>query len=83
MRDPVVAPLEERRTQAVLSRRWLDPSQAKDLGALDPEAIARVCADLKQICETQIAFFEPRTKKAPMERYVFMTMVVGDGIVRT
>jgi len=39
------APLEERRTQAVLSRRWLDPNQAKDLGALDPEAIARVCAD--------------------------------------
>jgi ATP-dependent Lhr-like helicase len=39
------APLEERRTQAVLSRRWLDPAQAKDLGALDPEAIARVCAD--------------------------------------
>jgi len=39
------APLEERRTQAVLSRRWLDASQAKDLGALDPEAIARVCAD--------------------------------------
>jgi len=41
--------------------------------------IARVCADLKQICETQIAFFEPRSKKAPMDRYVFMTMVVGDG----
>ncbi|HEV8549679.1 MAG TPA: DEAD/DEAH box helicase, partial [Polyangiaceae bacterium] len=39
------APLEERRTQAVLSRRWLDPAQAKDLGALDPGAIARVCAD--------------------------------------
>ncbi|HEY3497718.1 MAG TPA: DEAD/DEAH box helicase, partial [Polyangiaceae bacterium] len=39
------APLEERRTQAVLSRRWLDPNQAKDLGALDPEAIARVCSD--------------------------------------
>jgi ATP-dependent helicase Lhr and Lhr-like helicase len=39
------APLEERRTQAVLSRRWLDPAQAKDLGALDPEAIARVSAD--------------------------------------
>jgi ATP-dependent Lhr-like helicase len=29
----------------VLSRRWLDPSQAKDLGALDPEAIARVTGD--------------------------------------
>jgi ATP-dependent Lhr-like helicase len=39
------APLEERRTQAVLSRRWLDPNQAKDLGALDPAAIARVCED--------------------------------------
>jgi ATP-dependent Lhr-like helicase len=39
------APLEERRTQAVLSRRWLDPNQAKDLGRLDPEAITRVCAD--------------------------------------
>ena len=36
------APLEERRTQAVLSRRWLDPEAAGDLGALDPAAIARV-----------------------------------------
>ena len=36
------APLEERRTQAVMSRRWLDPQSAADLGALDPEAIARV-----------------------------------------
>jgi predicted metalloprotease with PDZ domain len=41
--------------------------------------MARLQADLKAICETQIAFFEPRTKKAPMERYVFLTMVVGDG----
>jgi ATP-dependent Lhr-like helicase len=39
------APLEERRTQAVLGRRWLDREQAKDLGALDPEAIRRVCED--------------------------------------
>ncbi|MCA9627754.1 MAG: DEAD/DEAH box helicase, partial [Myxococcales bacterium] len=36
------APLEERRTQAVSARRWLSPSQASELGALDPEAIARV-----------------------------------------
>ncbi|MEM8606380.1 MAG: DEAD/DEAH box helicase [Myxococcota bacterium] len=36
------APLEERRTQAVMQRRWLDPTQASDLGALDAEAIARV-----------------------------------------
>jgi len=36
------APLEERRTQAVMARRWLNPESAADLGRLDPEAIARV-----------------------------------------
>jgi len=36
------APLEERRTQAVMSRRWLDPTDAADIGKLDPQAIARV-----------------------------------------
>ncbi|MFM0005215.1 DEAD/DEAH box helicase [Paraburkholderia dipogonis] len=36
------APIEERRTQAVLNRRWTDPSSADDLGALDAEAIDSV-----------------------------------------
>jgi ATP-dependent helicase Lhr and Lhr-like helicase len=36
------APLEERRTQAVIGRRWLAPEAADELGRLDPEAIARV-----------------------------------------
>jgi ATP-dependent Lhr-like helicase len=36
------APLEERRTQAVLTRRTLSAASADDLGALDPEAIRRV-----------------------------------------
>src|SRR6266851_4096891 len=36
------APLEERRTRAVMSRRWLAPEKAADIGRLDPEAIARV-----------------------------------------
>ena len=36
------APLEERRTQAVMARRWLDPQSASELGRLDPEAIAKV-----------------------------------------
>jgi ATP-dependent Lhr-like helicase len=40
------APLEERRTQAVMARRWLAPEQASDLGRLDPEAIARVKAEI-------------------------------------
>ena len=39
------APLEERRTQAVMSRRWLAPEEAAELGRLDPEAIARVRAE--------------------------------------
>src|SRR5271169_613914 len=39
------APLEERRTQAVMARRWLAPETASDLGRLDPEAIARVRAE--------------------------------------
>jgi ATP-dependent Lhr-like helicase len=36
------APLEERRTQAVMARRWLDPQTASDLGRLDTAAIERV-----------------------------------------
>ena len=40
---------------------------------------ARLAADLKKICEYQIALFEPNTKKAPMDRYVFLTLAVGDG----
>ncbi len=35
-------PLEERRTQAVYTRRSLEPSAADELGALDAAAIARV-----------------------------------------
>ncbi|HYU12378.1 MAG TPA: hypothetical protein VEK82_07375, partial [Stellaceae bacterium] len=36
------APLEERRTQAVMGRRWLAPEDAAELGRLDAEAITRV-----------------------------------------
>jgi ATP-dependent Lhr-like helicase len=36
------APLEERRTQAVASRRWGGAEQADDLGRLDADAIAAV-----------------------------------------
>src|SRR5207248_187264 len=36
------APLEERRTQAVMGRRWLAPEDAADIGRLDLEAVARV-----------------------------------------
>ena len=36
------APLEERRTQAVMGRRWIDAAAASELGRLDAQAIARV-----------------------------------------
>ena len=36
------APLEERRTQAVMSRRWGDIESTEDFGRLDPDAIAAV-----------------------------------------
>ncbi len=36
------APLEERRTQAVMGRRWLAPDQAAAIGKLDAEAVASV-----------------------------------------
>jgi len=36
------APLEERRTQAVQTRRWNETDSADDLGRLDPDAIAAV-----------------------------------------
>ena len=47
------APLEERRTQAVMSRRWLDPESAADIGKLDPQAIARVRAEAWPDATTQ------------------------------
>ncbi|MFN7504220.1 MAG: hypothetical protein ACK5Q1_01505, partial [Limnobacter sp.] len=34
--------------------------------------LQRICDDLKPVCEAQIALFEPATKQAPFERYVFM-----------
>src|ERR1700724_4900754 len=39
------APLEERRAQAVMGRRWLDDASAADLGRLDAAAIERVRAE--------------------------------------
>src|SRR5207253_2372009 len=41
------APLEERRAQAVYTRRALDPSSAADLGRLDAAAIARVVDEIR------------------------------------
>jgi ATP-dependent helicase Lhr and Lhr-like helicase len=39
------APAEERRTQAVAARRFIDPTEASELGKLKPEAIKQVCIE--------------------------------------
>ncbi len=36
------APFEERRTNAIRNRRWLDPKEASEFGSLDGEAVRRV-----------------------------------------
>lgn len=41
--------------------------------------LERLADDLKPICEAQIAMFEPKSKRAPFDRYVFMTMAVTEG----
>jgi predicted metalloprotease with PDZ domain len=45
--------------------------------------LQRVAADVQKICAAHIKLFEPKTHAAPFldssDRYVFMTMAVGDG----
>jgi len=40
---------------------------------------ARLCRDLARVCAEQIRLFEPRTRRAPVDRYLFQVMAVGDG----
>jgi ATP-dependent Lhr-like helicase len=46
------APLEERRTQAVSARRWLDPETAAQFGQLDAAAIDAVRAEAWPVAES-------------------------------
>jgi predicted metalloprotease with PDZ domain len=41
--------------------------------------LARLTTDLAKVCETQIRLFEPRTKKAPFDRYAFLITAHADG----
>ena len=41
--------------------------------------LARLCRDLKPICDAHIALFEPRARRAPVDRYLFLATAVGDG----
>ncbi len=66
------APLEERRTQAVSLRRWLDPETASDLGALDADAIVRVRAEAWPDAET------PDELHDALLTFGFLTVNEGD-----
>jgi predicted metalloprotease with PDZ domain len=48
-------------------------------GAINPVDAHLLKKDLKAICDTHIAFFEPGTKRAPFKRYTFIVNAVGDG----
>ncbi|HEX4878466.1 MAG TPA: PDZ domain-containing protein [Limnobacter sp.] len=48
-------------------------------GADEDVDLDRVCKDLKPVCEAQIALFEPDSKRAPFDRYVFMVHATDDG----
>ncbi len=39
----------------------------------------RLASDLRAICTTQSRFFEPRSHRAPMPRYLFLVTAVGEG----
>ncbi len=65
------APLEERRTQAVLQRRALDASSADTLGALDPNAVARVRDE---------AWPQPESAEEVHEALLWMGFVTEDEI---
>lgn len=67
------APLEERRTQAIMARRWLDPSRASDLGALDAEAIERVRTE---------AWPEPRDAEEMHDALLLHHCITADEAVR-
>lgn len=52
-------------------------------GVIPKLDLERIAADTAKICATQIELFEPQSRRAPFLdssiRYVFMTMVTGDG----
>ncbi|MHC5063904.1 MAG: DEAD/DEAH box helicase [Planctomycetota bacterium] len=67
------APLEERRTQAVMSRHALDSKTADEIGALDPAAVERV---------KQEAWPDPRDAEELHESLLWMGFLASDEVDR-
>jgi len=45
----------------------------------EPVDMDRLIADVKPVCDAQARLFEPKTGRAPVDRYLFLTMAVGQG----
>ncbi|MCQ8897608.1 PDZ domain-containing protein [Limnobacter humi] len=48
-------------------------------GADSDADVTRICDDLKPVCETQIALFDPEQKQAPFGRYCFLLHATDKG----
>lgn len=48
-------------------------------GAIPNLDTTRLTLDLEKICTQQIKFFEPHSHQAPINRYVFLLNVIGEG----
>ncbi len=76
-------PVEMGTPQVVRFNACGAPHEMVFTGQIPNLDLKRIAADVKRICETQIRFFEPDTHRAPFldsaSRYLFMTMVTGDG----
>jgi predicted metalloprotease with PDZ domain len=48
-------------------------------GCLHPIDVSRLAADLQAICASTINLFEPKTKRAPFTRYLFLVNAVLNG----
>ncbi|MCC7006628.1 MAG: M61 family metallopeptidase [Ottowia sp.] len=48
-------------------------------GSVPKLDMLRLTRDLAKICATHIQLFEPKNRKAPVDRYVFLVTAVGEG----
>ena len=55
------------------------PHEIAVAGRVPDLDLERLSADLARLCAAQIELFEPSTRRAPFERYTFLTLAVGEG----
>ena len=75
------APLEERRTQAVTMRRWLDPEDALTLGRLDPAAIEQVRATAWPVARSADELYDAATLAGLLTNDEACSLDAGLGIL--